>query len=300
MDLRNAVLTAPAGEDILAVTRIGDSEGLAEVVVREGRRAATVTGDWVATEPSLAPDGRRLVVVRADGGYESSGPESTTLWVLGVDGSEPRRLTEGPWDDEPHWSPDGTAIAYSTTGPGSRGIMVVPAEGGKPRALLPDGQTGDRAPAWSPDARRIAWIRGGGAGSRRSSVWVADADGDGARQVTSAVVFDGHNLDWHPDGRSLLVSTYSGGGGGVFLVDVASGDMRLIADPSLFGTWSADGTAVYYLVLDDDSQGSPWRLAQGRIVDGRLEVERFVDGIEEFYFPYPYLGLAVRRCAAAG
>jgi len=28
-----------------------------------------------------------------------------------------------------------------------------------------------------------------------------------------------------------------------------------------------------------------------------LQRERFVDGVEEHYFAYPYLGLAVRRCA---
>jgi hypothetical protein len=53
---------------------------------------------------------------------------------------------------------------------------------------------------------------------------------------------------------------------------------------------------VYYLTPADGA-GSRSRLAEGRIVDGRLEVERFVDEIEEFC---PFFGMAVSRCTAAG
>jgi Tol biopolymer transport system component len=295
-----AMAACHARADILAVTKIGESEGLAEVVVSDGGRAETVTGDWVATKPSLAPDGRRLVVVQADGDYESSGPDSTTLRVLGPGGADARRLTDGPFDDEPDWSPDGERIAYSaraSSGDWARRILSIPVGGGEPEPLLPDGPSDDHAPAWSPDGESIAWIRSERDASGPSSVWVANAGGDGARPLR-AMVLGGHSLDWHPDGRTLLVNTYAGGGG-VFLLDAASGDIELVAVDGLFGTWSADGASVYYLT-PEDGPGSPWRLGQGRIVDGRLEVERFVDEIEEFYSPSPYLGLAVSRCTAAG
>jgi hypothetical protein len=82
----------------------------------------------------------------------------------------------------------------------------------------------------------------------------------------------------------------------VFLLDTASGDLDLLAVDSLFAAWSADGASVYYLTPADGA-GSRSRLAEGRIVDGRLEVERFVDEIEEFC---PFFGMAVSRCTAAG
>jgi hypothetical protein len=50
--------------------------GLAEVAVSFGGRAEAVTGDWVATEPSLAPDGWRLVVRACGEDYESARPGS--------------------------------------------------------------------------------------------------------------------------------------------------------------------------------------------------------------------------------
>jgi hypothetical protein len=54
---------------------------------------------------------------------------------------------------------------------------------------------------------------------------------------------------------------------------------------------------VYYLTHEGASDADAWRLAEGKIVDDRLQAERFVDGVEDYYFAYPYLGLAVRRCA---
>jgi Tol biopolymer transport system component len=283
-------------QDVLAVTLNGDAEGLPEVAVARDRGgAAVVTGNWVATEPSLAPGGRRLVVVRADGDYESAGPEATTLWVMETDGSNPLPLTAGPLDDEPHWAPDGTSIAFSRSDRyGARRIMVVDADGGEPRPLLSSGAEGsadDHAPAWSPDGEEIAWIRSEprlGAGS----VWVANADGSDARQSTQ--VPGAHTLDWHPDGQSMLVSGY-GGSPDVMLLDVASGDLQVLG-PGLFATWSADGSAVYYLTHEGASQPDSWRLAVGRITNGGLELEQLVPGVEEYYFAYPELGISVGRC----
>jgi Tol biopolymer transport system component len=285
------------GADILAVPRTAGFEGVAQVVVSIGDRAELVTGDWVATGPSFSRDGR-LVVVRARGDYESAGPDGTSLWVLGPGGTDARRLTDGPFDDEPDWSPDDETIAYSTRpASGGRRIMSVRASGGEPAPLFPDGPWDDHAPAWSADGHRIAWIRSEVGASDRSSVWVADTDGKDARPVAS-VVLGGHSLDWHPDGQTLLVNTYASGTGGIFAVDLATGDIRSVTTDALFGEWSADGTAVYYLTAAGGPE-SAWRVARGRIVDDHLERERFVGGLEGFPYPYRYLGLAVRPCDAA-
>ena len=69
----------------------GIGGGVPEVsVVSATGDVEMVTGSWVASQAAFAPDGRHLVVVRADGDYESAGPQATSLWVMGTDGSEPR------------------------------------------------------------------------------------------------------------------------------------------------------------------------------------------------------------------
>src|SRR5207245_11751637 len=65
---------------------------------------------WVAS-PQVSPDGRQaayvLVMVKAKhDGYE------TSLWLVNTDGaSPPRRVTAGPRDGAPRWSPDGPTLA---------------------------------------------------------------------------------------------------------------------------------------------------------------------------------------------
>jgi dipeptidyl aminopeptidase/acylaminoacyl peptidase len=86
------------------------------------------------------------------------------LYVVGLDGSEPAQLTDGPFDDQmPSWSPDGATIAFVSARdddwdlrPTNR-LYTVPAAGGAPQALTTDEGV-FLAPAWAPDGARIACI----------------------------------------------------------------------------------------------------------------------------------------------
>lgn len=271
-------------------------EGLAEVlVVADGGEPRLVTGDWVATRPSLSPDGNSVAVVRADGDYESGGPESTSLWVVGTEAGGERALTEGPADDMPAWSPDGTQIAYVDGSEGTGRVLVVPAEGGEPRAIVDVPGRPFVAPAWSPDGERLAVIaRDPEAGGFGTSVWTARADGSDLREV--ATVLDANWLDWHPDGEVLLVS---GAYHGIFVVDAASGELDLVSAESVLGAWAPDGDVYYYFAAERDAPGEQWALSRGRIEGGDLVRQGGVAGVGDHYI-YPDAGLDAGRCATGG
>src|ERR1700757_1831398 len=58
------------------------------------------------------------------------------LWIVGRDGGDARRLTSGVGVEAlPHFSPDGSMIAFTGEYDGNRDVYVVPASGGVPKRL---------------------------------------------------------------------------------------------------------------------------------------------------------------------
>jgi len=99
--------------------------------------------------PDWSPDGRRIAYVSpiADGKGD--------IWTMDPDGGNKVRVTldSASYEYDPAWSPDGQWIVYQSTptdkkrGPWS--IWAIPAAGGKPVRLSPDG-VDDRFADWAP------------------------------------------------------------------------------------------------------------------------------------------------------
>ena len=133
--------------------------GSATLFLREqsGVEAAVSDPAEDASCPAISPDGGRIA-------YLARVPESgTELRVVARSGGQPVTLAINVESSEyPSWSPDGRFITFAAGSPIK--VMVVPASGGQPRDLTPNG--GDY-PQWSPDGRWIAY-----------SVWTQDSDPD--------------------------------------------------------------------------------------------------------------------------
>ena len=133
--------------------------------------------------PAISPDGKWVA-------YLSNARGPTDIWLKSIAGGDPVNLTLnldvviqteasiGGIDI----SPDGTELAFVGGPPGtpageiSTYVMPVPL-GGAPRRLI-QARQGMR---WSPDGKRIAYIKPGGAYG--DSLFVADADGQNEREV---------------------------------------------------------------------------------------------------------------------
>ena len=128
-----------------------------------------------------------------------SGPDG--IWVVGIDGRHPRRVTTGI-DADPAWSPNGRWIAFDrAVHPGKTlDIWVVRARGGRPRELRAGNSTSQ--PEWSPDGRWIAfdYIGHGVTGS----IKVININGNRPRTITHFNDFPMDRPAWSPDGKSLV------------------------------------------------------------------------------------------------
>ncbi len=114
--------------------------------------------NWVANA-QVSPDGTRVAFVRITVDQKRTGYD-TSIWVVPVDGSaEPTRLTAGPRDESPRWSPDGKQLAFLRSiekdgKPKPPQAYLLPMTGGEPWAItsLPKGV---KSPAWSPNGKTI-------------------------------------------------------------------------------------------------------------------------------------------------
>jgi dipeptidyl aminopeptidase/acylaminoacyl peptidase len=132
---------------------------------------------------------------------------------------------------DPHFSPDGSTIAFVVTTIEQQqnrrrsAIWSVPTDGSREPVMLTTVPQSSNSPRWSPDGRAIAFLsarpaRGdapvdsGAAGSGnargpRTQVWLLPLGGGEPRRLTN-LVNGVSSFQWSPDGTKLVVASRSG------------------------------------------------------------------------------------------
>ena len=169
--------------------------------------------------PDVAPDGSFVAFQRCR--------TSCGIYVVRSDGTGLRRIdrargcgagrTPPRCDDDigPAISPDGTRVAYTRQFGRVRrgeiahtGIYTARLDGSDLRrvTLPPSYSAEDVEPQWSPDGRRIVFVRHDVtlAPRGRQAVFVVNADGTDLRRITSYSIKAGDGPDWSPDGSQIL------------------------------------------------------------------------------------------------
>ncbi len=187
--------------------------------------------------------------------------------VAGMPGESrdiPIRVNTGTWLSL-DVSPDGETIVFDLLGD----IYTMPVAGGQATAIN-SGLAWSMQPRFSPDGTEIAFTSDAGGGD---NIWIMNADGSNARQITKESFRLLNNPYWSPDGqyiaaRKHFTTTRSLGTGEIWLYHRDGGDgVQVVEKPSEqhqkeLGepAFSPDGRYVYFSF--DSTPGSTFIYAQ--------------------------------------
>jgi len=252
---------------------------------RQISRPAKLSHDFY---PAVSPDGRHVAFAR-----QASASVCDLYLVERATGTERRLTHDSQDIHGLAWTPDSRALVYSTLRSGAMQLWRFPLDGGRQepvaapgdRAMGPaisrdgrllvytnatintnlwryrlDGREPPRPlivstgqnlfPRYSPDGARIAW-----ASDRTSAweIWVADAGGNGQKQLTHFASRFGKRLlgtpRWSPDGRWIAFDARAAENCAIYLIAAGGGEPRLLEangweerNPS----FSRDGQWIYF------------------------------------------------------
>jgi len=184
---RNGRIVFNRGSDQSPQIVSANSRGGAVRVLSEGQRDRY---------PLWSPDGTQIVFTR--GGRKNNG-----IFIMDADGRNVRGAPGRTPREEalPSWSPNGKRILFSMAEKGVYNLYKQRLDGTHRVKLAEDAFQA----SWSPTGRLIAFTRGVGPDYE---VFTMHPDGTHVKRITDNKEYDFSPV-WSPDGKHLLVSTFS-------------------------------------------------------------------------------------------
>lgn len=180
--------------------------------------------------PRWSPDGQRIAFV----GYEGFSDRPLSIYTVGADGRDLRRLTDAV--SGLSWSPDGRRIAFAkpdgadvalftiaVDGTDAQRTATIPGRFWNPQFINDDPtRAWIEAVKWSPDGSKILYTCGG--------ICVVNLDGTPASEGP----LPGHRGAWSPDGSQIATVTRPPDGftrqyGAVQVMSPDGSDLRVVA-----------------------------------------------------------------------
>jgi Tol biopolymer transport system component/DNA-binding winged helix-turn-helix (wHTH) protein len=200
--LENSVASAAISPDAKYLA-FSDSTGVYLKLIRTGEtHPVSLPLDFAARVDDWSPEGSSLLVTRAERGRKAS------LWSVSVFGGSPRHLADDASGGS--FSPDGAHIAFR------RGDLTYDCLWGREEWVMRSDGTEQvpvtasnsdhsqlGSPTWSPDGKRIAYIRSNWAWNARTS----SIELNEWQKASAEILFSDNRLSpalhWLPDGRII-------------------------------------------------------------------------------------------------
>jgi Tol biopolymer transport system component len=218
-----------------------------------GGLSVLVAGSEAVTRPT----GKLLVCSDRADSADVTG-SSRDVYVMNTDGTGIARLTDAFGEDcDAAWSPNGKRIVFTSyrnhpeeSGLWNGELYVMNADGSQETRLTAN-EVDDGQPTWSPDGRRIAFVRR--PDMLTEDLYVMNADGRGVTRLSTGNP-NNTGPSWSPDGARIAFHSWSGSGpsyGGIHVVDPDGSNLvELTSPPASAGdflpAWSPDGAKIAF------------------------------------------------------
>ncbi len=190
--------------------------------------------------PRLSPDGRRVAY-----GAFAPGRSASNLFITDLADGTTQQLTDDDQDNnDPQWSPDGGAIAYSALVNGGKDLFVRSLGG--PRSQRVTSFVGAEWPSgWTNDGEQVLFTRWGDADQR--DLWIQPVNGGAARPITSGGSQE-TGATVSPDGRWLLYQSDESGRPEIYVESFPTRGRkeRVSLGGGVNPRWRGDGKELYY------------------------------------------------------
>jgi serine/threonine protein kinase len=219
---------------------------------RSGNLIGTPGPLAVYSDPRFSPDGKSVAVTIDD-------PRSgiSDIWVLPVAGGQPTRITFGPNDYWPVWSPDGKQIAYGVHENSKLSIRRRSLDGSQPEEVLyqNDAYINGSPIDWSPDGKYLSIDLESKEGI--FSNWILPLTAEGkpsdakifqppAASHMTASEYDGR---FSSDGRWLAYFSYETGRPEVYVVPFGTGAKTQVSTTGGWNTMFSRDHEVFYVSM---------------------------------------------------
>ena len=235
-------------------TLLFDQGGLMQRFVLGSTAAPTVVPTGSRTkllgDHGVSPDGKMLQI------SDSSSDGTSRIYVVPVEGGEPRLVTKNGPSYTHGWSPDGKTLAFEGQRNGALQVYTIPVAGGD-ETQLTSGKAYNDCSEFSADGRLIYF-----ASDRTGSmqIWQMNTDGSEQQQVLAD-----DREDWFPhvspDGKMITFLAYPKGTQGhpadtdveLRMMTIADKQVKVLA--KLLGgrgtingpSWSPDGKKIAFV-----------------------------------------------------
>jgi Tol biopolymer transport system component len=215
--------------------------------VATGARTVVYRAQEQFEAPNWSRDGRFLVFNRQG-----------RLYRIPVAGGTPEQIDTGSasrLNNDHGFSPDGRLIAFSHSPDRRSLIYVMPASGGEPRLVTPNGPSYWHG--WSPDGKTLAYCA-----ERQGEfdVYTIPAEGGEERRLTDASGLD-DGPDYTVDGRYIYFNSERSGVMRIWRMAPDGSNQEAVTSDAEYADWfphpSPDGRWLVFLSYDKSVKGHP-------------------------------------------